>query len=318
MLEQGAQTTRAGAHPSVRVAMVGALWVATLASGCVPRTLSAERDDPPAETNDTTSSSTTGTPPDPSTNPAESTATASTGTPAASTGGASTGDEMVVKPGEACDPVDPHCPAGQKCAYIPISQSPTSEPTTACVPDVGDGVAGDSCVHHEDSSDSCAAGFICWQYSLETFDGGRCFAFCDGEYNCEGDAECWASDLLSLCVSPCDPIAQDCGSGWGCYPQTDAGIWTCLRDYASEATGTAGAYGDPCPCANCCAAGNVCIDATFIDASSCGDSPGCCTVVCNLSDPIDCPGADEVCTPYYEAGNAPLGLEDLGLCVALQ
>jgi hypothetical protein len=46
---------------------------------------------------------------------------------------------------------------------------------------------------------------------------------------------------------------------------------------------------------------------------------GCCSAFCDLTDPeasINCPGAagGQECIPWYEMGQAPMGLEDVGAC----
>ena len=53
-----------------------------------------------------------------------------------------------------------------------------------------------------------------------------------------------------------------------------------------------------------------------VAAAGC-ESEWCCTPFCDLTEPNTCPGAGggEVCTPVYEPGASPPGLEDLGACV---
>lgn len=61
-----------------------------------------------------------------------------------------------------------------------------------------------------------------------------------------------------------------------------------------------------------CISGSVCINT---DVAGCGDS-GCCSRYCDLADADpDAPcGAGQVCTAWFEAGQAPPDLEFVGVC----
>jgi len=53
---------------------------------------------------------------------------------------------------------------------------------------------------------------------------------------------------------------------------------------------------------------------------ACEDASSCCTELCDLTDPagdLQCTGAPagQACRAWYDDGNAPAGLEDLGVCV---
>ena len=41
---------------------------------------------------------------------------------------------------------------------------------------------------------------------------------------------------------------------------------------------------------------------------------GCCLPYCDLDLPNTCPGQGLQCVPWYEPGEAPPGLEDVGVC----
>jgi hypothetical protein len=81
-----------------------------------------------------------------------------------------------------------------------------------------------------------------------------------------------------------------------------------------------GAYGDPCEFINVCDPGLICLDAATVPPGQpCEGAAGCCTEICDLSDPagdMQCAGAAEgqTCQPWYEEDSAPIGFEDVGVC----
>jgi hypothetical protein len=112
----------------------------------------------------------------------------------------------------------------------------------------------------------------------------------------------------------CHPLQQDCSEGEGCYPI--GGDWQCVPD----ASGDAGEYGDPCDSEDGCDPGLVCLGTETVPPGlPCEGAAGCCTVLCDFSDPaasLDCPSAadGQLCLPWYEEGQAPPGFEDVGAC----
>ncbi len=112
----------------------------------------------------------------------------------------------------------------------------------------------------------------------------------------------------------CHPLEQDCADGEGCYPI--GGIWQCVAD----ASGDTGAYGDPCDSDDGCDPGLVCLGTETVPPGlPCEDAAGCCTLLCDFSDPdasSTCPSAadGQLCLPWYEGGAAPPGYEDVGVC----
>jgi hypothetical protein len=130
----------------------------------------------------------------------------------------------------------------------------------------------------------------------------------DGCTACVVDADFVCFNAPSLCVPACDPLLQDCEVfGYGCYPIAPA--WGC----APDASGGDGQAGDPCGYPNVCDPGLICLDAGFFaDCAVNRDFDGCCSELCDLDAPY-CPGTGG-CTPYYEPGDAPDGLEHLGFC----
>lgn len=111
---------------------------------------------------------------------------------------------------------------------------------------------------------------------------------------------------------PLEPL--DCSEGQGCYPID--GVWQC----APDASGDTGAYGDPCESDDGCDPGLACLDPNALPPGlPCEDASGCCTVLCDFSDPgasLTCPSAAEgqLCLPWYPEGEAPPGYEDVGAC----
>lgn len=103
----------------------------------------------------------------------------------------------------------------------------------------------------------------------------------------------------------CDPLLQDCAAGDVCAWDFDA--FRCLP-WDSHA-----GFGEVCETTNACDAGLQCVDPESVGCAP--EEAGCCTPFCDLDDHVSvgCPG-DTVCTAWYEAGDAPAGLENLGVC----
>ena len=109
----------------------------------------------------------------------------------------------------------------------------------------------------------------------------------------------------------CEPLAQDCPRGQGCFP-VDRG-WVC----APDASGSSGQYGDTCEFINVCDPGLVCIASWAVPG--CEGALGCCSEICDLNDPAgdgQCSGASagQVCLQWYPDGAAPAGYENVGIC----
>lgn len=112
----------------------------------------------------------------------------------------------------------------------------------------------------------------------------------------------------------CHPLQQDCPEGEACYPID--GVWQC----APDASGDTGAYGDPCDADDACDPGLACLNPNALPPGlPCEAAAGCCTVLCDFSDPaasLTCPSAKagQLCLPWYPEGEAPRGYEDVGAC----
>jgi hypothetical protein len=230
-----------------------------------------------------------------------------------------TGVVFIVEPevgaGMDCDPWLQDCPVGEKCnpwdssgggswdanACFPVDPFPVGVGETCTV--VGSGTSG---------IDDCEAGAMCWDVDAATNEG-TCVALCTGSPMapmCAAGSSCVITNggVLTLCLPGCDPLAQDCGAGQGCY--FVGADFICVPD----ASGGQGVDGDGCEFINVCDPGLMCIDAGSVQGCL-GGTAGCCTPYCDITVPGDpCPAAAEECVPFFDPGMAPLGLEDVGVC----
>lgn len=219
-----------------------------------------------------------------------------------------------------CDLFAQDCPIGEKCTPWANDGSENWN-ATRCVPVAPDpDQPGDPCTAEDESAsglDSCDQGSLCLDVDDETL-MGTCVALCTGTLEmptCEPEGTVCAisNEVLPLCLPACDPIAQDCPMGDGCYPIQ--GVWACAND-ASDGAG----YGEPCEFINVCTPGLVCLDGSEVPpGEACEGMAGCCTEICDITDPagdMQCMGAPggQICEPWFEAGQAPAGLENVGVC----
>jgi len=171
-----------------------------------------------------------------------------------------------------CDPLAQEgCGAGEKCAWIQTGTEsyqgrttcvrdgdvcPGAACTATCIPQ-GSTAIGEPCSDENQpdpdaptpiiATDDCAGAGICIR--------GRCRAACSSscDASCDGVCEFWyprfddLSTSMGACSQACDLIAQDCGSGLGCYAQRPyAAVSTC--EFAGDAELLQGA---PCPTGAC-------------------------------------------------------------------
>lgn len=208
-----------------------------------------------------------------------------------------------------CDPWAQDCPEGNKC--VPYSSDGSPWNANRCVPIQGDGQPGDTCSWDgiTEATDSCDASSHCWD--VMDVDGqlqGVCTPFCDGTADnpiCGPGTACLIANegSITLCVATCDPIAQDCGTGFGCF--WASGNFQCIF--------TAGEIlaGEPCGYINDCAPGHLCATADVLP--ECNGS-ACCTAFCDLEEP-HCGNPSTECTAFFEEGTAPPNYESVGVCV---
>ena len=219
-----------------------------------------------------------------------------------------------------CDVWAQDCPAGEKCMPWSADGSNTWNGLKCSPVDPNPQQVGDPCTAEGNGLsgiDDCGAGAMCWGVSNET-GMGVCVQLCEGSpasptcADAASTCTITADGILPLCLSSCDPLLQDCPI------EQDSCVLSGDGNFACEpnAAGDGGNPGDPCEFTNACQEGSICIAGTAI--SGC-DAVFCCTPVCDASDPdasASCPGAadGDVCTPWYEDGTAPPGLDDVGYC----
>lgn len=208
-----------------------------------------------------------------------------------------------------CDPFVQDCPDGEKC--VPYARTGSNWDSNKCVPITGIGHAGDPCTSTGpvEATDDCDGSSVCWDVmDVEGESVGVCTAFCTGSPDapgCEPGTTCLITNegSVTLCVDQCDPLSQDCAVGLGCF-------WTSV-DFACTVTTQDIPTGEPCGFLNDCALGNYCADAASFPAC---EGMSCCASFCDLADPI-CSLAGTECVAFFEVGMAPLGYEDIGVCV---
>lgn len=215
-----------------------------------------------------------------------------------------------------CDPwlmPKQDCPDGQKCTIedmvsdthcVDIVPAPKGmyEP---CKILMGNELSG---------FDDCGAGLLCWNVDPNT-GVGECIGICQGPIDkpscVDPGAKCLLCQdcALGLCIPNCDPLLQDCDDGNVCIPDSQGTGFTCALD----ASGDEGQVFDPCEFVNVCDPGLVCVDPVL--AKECDpQGNGCCLPFCDLVAPLNCPGVGQTCLAWFEAGNAPPGLENVGVC----
>jgi hypothetical protein len=212
-----------------------------------------------------------------------------------------------------CDPKIQDCPDGEKCTAV--SDAP-GEPwgINICVPVMGEGQPGDPCDIMDGKYtglDNCGVGLICLLTDDEG-QGGACVEFCDAGSACPlTDANCvvYNEGSLPICLGTCDPLIQDCPEGQACYSSAGA-QFVCFKE---SVTGDEGMPGDECQYVNQCQEGTFCANAMVV-ANCPAASNGCCTPWCPVSGGAEPCQDTEDCVPFFEAGMAPPGQEDVGVC----
>lgn len=161
--------------------------------------------------------------------------------------------------------------------------------------------------------DDCDAASMCYDVDPGTFTG-TCVAFCIGPKvspTCANPcSRCLLSDssFLIICLPSCDPLAQDCARGNGCYPVDNAEL-VC----APDASGSAGTVMDPCQYLNVCDPGLFCASGELV--AGC-ESTGCCVPYCDVAATDPCPqfpGAE--CVPVFDGGPDSCIPPEVGACL---
>ena len=234
----------------------------------------------------------------------------STGASVATGGESSVGTTGGLVDGDPCDPWQPACPAGSKCAAYAADGGLTWN-ANKCVP-AGDGTPGMGCLVVDASTsgmDTCAAGAMCWDVDDNTLTG-VCYAQCSGTPkapSCPPGSACFSTNTgtINLCVATCDPLMSAQCDGVCVYDSVDK-QFICLID-ASGGT----KVGDSCEFINACPPGSMCGDP--MRSEKCDpQADGCCLALCDLNQPPGCPIGD-LCEAFL--GGASPGYEDVGVCV---
>lgn len=179
-----------------------------------------------------------------------------------------------------CDLWSQDCPDGEKCMAW-ANDGGDQWNAARCSPlDPNPTLLGEACTVEGSGFsgiDNCDVGLMCW--NVDADNTGVCAALCTGaEANpsCPGALQCGAiTEVLSLCVDGCDPLAQDCDDGEACAPE--------LSGFFCAPAGPA-QPGEACA-VDGCAAGSVCIDGAA--ALDCSDL-ACCASYCDPTAPV-CP-----------------------------
>jgi hypothetical protein len=219
---------------------------------------------------------------------------------------------------------------------VPLYSPSGGFDTADCFPVAADASApGEPCVEPSpmnDGDDNCESGSVCLWIDPETGEG-TCVELCTGSATapeCSTPArrcvDLGPSDpALALCVDACDPLQQQCpADGLVCYavdeacptcfPMAVTGTLFCVSDNQMSAP-----YGEPCNVELTpqieCEPSLFCAPADRVATCS-GDASGCCTPLCDLNAP-ECPDAamGMTCQPLFGAGDAPQGVEHVGVCV---
>ncbi|RMG96003.1 MAG: ribulose phosphate epimerase [Deltaproteobacteria bacterium] len=237
----------------------------------------------------------------------------------ATTGGSTGGGGFIIEPdlppAIECDVWTQDCGPGEKCTAW-ANNGGTSWNATKCVPvDPNPVGPGETCVAQGGGAsgvDNCEKGSMCWRVDPQT-EEGVCVPLCTCSPNTpvctDTTTTCVITNegVLNLCLPLCDPLDDPpCADGDVCIPSPNGDGFVCVVDASAGVK-----VGDPCTYANACPHGSICVDSSLL--ADCFDV-ACCSPVCDLDAPAGCPGAGETCQPFFPPGQAPMCLEDAGLC----
>jgi len=209
------------------------------------------------------------------------------------------------------------CPEGQKCMPW-ANDGGSSWNATKCVAiEDNPGSDGDACNTiggGVSGQDTCDNHLFC--YYTDPEGNGVCVPMCIGNpeaKDCEDqDAICSVSNdgVLILCRKKCDPLLQDCDypTDTSCLTAAGSNSFVCIAD----ASGEAGAAGDPCAFLNACDPGNFCANADVVP--DCNGEVGCCAEFCDV-DEANCSTPGTECVPWYGEETPEPGYEKLGACI---
>ncbi|MCA9661349.1 MAG: ribulose phosphate epimerase [Myxococcales bacterium] len=218
-----------------------------------------------------------------------------------------------------CDIWLQDCPDNEKCMPWANDGGNAWNATKCSMLDPNAALVGDECDGGGVSGeDNCELGSMCYYVDSET-NKGVCVPFCTGSQdnpmcgNLQDECSISNNGVLILCRKSCNPLLQDCEGNAACLPAAGSDKFVCIVD----ASGEDGQPGDPCEFLNSCDPGLFCAGADFVPGCL---ASGCCTEFCDLQD-VDpdsmCSlnGMGVTCEAYYEPGNEPPGLENVGACI---
>ncbi len=209
-----------------------------------------------------------------------------------------------------CSTWDQDCAKDEKCMPW-ANDGGTAWNATRCTPLADDPHAvGEPCTAEGtfvSGIDTCEGGAICRGSDDETLEG-ICIEMCSGSPEApicdDTESATCTGTVVPLCLPICDPLLGTCADGFACVPVASG--WECMPE---------GPFlpGEPCEFVNACLDGAACLAP---DAQCPEGSAGCCTSICDLSDPDPDLGCldGQTCMPFYEDGEAVPGYEDVGIC----
>ncbi|MCX4239967.1 hypothetical protein [Paraliomyxa miuraensis] len=239
----------------------------------------------------------------PSPEPETSTSDASTEdgpTPDTTTGGDPTGSQ--------CQADVQDCPDGFKC----VLRRDERAWEFVCLPVLGDGGAGDACMHDGvvAGTDTCNEDTWC----IGSFDttgapwDGVCYPLCVGG-SCEAlDDVCVGIGMLPICATACDPLlAGSCGEAESCILRGYEEGFVCFPSGADPH-----GQGEPCETGISCIPGLHCSQ----NVAGCDPDDYCCTALCDVDVPGDACAEAGPMAQCQAIGVTTPGQEHVGACVA--
>lgn len=208
-----------------------------------------------------------------------------------------------------CDPFAQDCPEGEKC--VPYAGSSPSLDSNKCVPVLGSQGEGEPCTYAGvfESTDDCDETSFCFIFNTEG--EGLCQSFCTGTVDAPvcGQGQTCVIDgqgSINLCIDTCDPLAPACPEPLGC-------TWI-SPDFLCTSHEETDLLGESCEEIANCGPGLTCVDSEALPECA---STACCAEFCALDDPeAVCALEGTQCEPFYSPGQAPEGLENVGICIA--
>ena len=213
------------------------------------------------------------------------------------------------------------CAPGLKC--MPYSSDASNWPNAAaCFPIDPDAVdLYEPCVWHDhpwSGYDNCGDHAFCEDFDADGT--GECMGLCiwnsenSNDFSCEdpvAEGNWGCQECFCMCQVSCNPLDPDCAEGESCVPNHNPAFMC-----APDASGELGAHGDPCEFINVCDPGLACVEPMRLPGGCGEQSFGCCSTFCDTSQPNTCPGAamGEICEPWFAPGEAPDGLQNVGIC----